>query len=191
MTVGTRSLLFGVHQVVWHPVTVALAWRRLYGRWPTWREAVCIALHDLGYLGVREMDGADGERHPELGARVAAGLLGREYGRLCLLHSRHYAVRVGAAPSALCWADKLSILYEPWWFYLPRARLSGELAEYRDRANGAGAVTSARTDREWFAFMQDYFGLLARDRTVGPYLNSGATAPSATAARGPRGTAAR
>jgi len=25
-------------------VTVALAWRYLYGRWPTWREAVCVAI---------------------------------------------------------------------------------------------------------------------------------------------------
>jgi hypothetical protein len=34
VTVGTRSLLFGVHQFLLHPVMVALGWRMLYGRFP-------------------------------------------------------------------------------------------------------------------------------------------------------------
>ena len=38
MKVGTRSLLFGSHQFMLHPLFVAIAWRRLYGRWPHgWR----------------------------------------------------------------------------------------------------------------------------------------------------------
>jgi hypothetical protein len=179
VTVGTRSLIFGVHQFLWHPITVALAWRQLNGRWPDWREAVCILLHDWGYFGRPEMDGADGDRHVELGARIASGVLGRRYGLLCLLHSRHYARRIGQPPSDLCWADKSSILYERWWTYLPRAWASGELAQYRDSSAGAGALTASATDREWFAFIQSYFRDLARTRTSGPFMNASTTARGA------------
>ena len=34
MNIGTKSLLYGAHQFALHPFFVALAWRRLYGRWP-------------------------------------------------------------------------------------------------------------------------------------------------------------
>lgn len=27
MRIGTKSILFGVHQFIWHPVTVYIAWR--------------------------------------------------------------------------------------------------------------------------------------------------------------------
>lgn len=172
MNVGTRSLLFGVHQFAWHPLTVALAWHCLYRCWPTWREAVCIVVHDWGYLGSPDMDGDRGERHPELGARIADALLGPVYGRLVLFHSRHYARRRGVQPSRLCWADKLSILVEPWWLYLPRARLSGELAEYRRNAAAAGAVPLETSDREWFAFIQDHFRHVAETRTMGWYVDA-------------------
>ena len=169
---GSRSLLFGVHQLYWHPLTVAVAWRSIYGRWPTWREAFCILIHDLGYVGCATMDGEhDGERHPELGARIASGLLGREWGLFVLLHSRHYARRVNRSPSPLCWADKFSILYEPWWLYLPRACATGELAQYRSSAAGAGAVTADKSHREWFAFIQAYFREQALSRRVGSFLN--------------------
>jgi hypothetical protein len=121
VTVGTKSLLVGVHQLYLHPLTVGLAWRSITGRWPTWREWVCIVLHDVGYVGVREMDGPDGARHPELGARLAGALFGPAYRDLVAYHSRHAAIKAGREPSLLCWADKLSILYECWWTYLPRA----------------------------------------------------------------------
>jgi NOL1/NOP2/fmu family ribosome biogenesis protein len=53
-------------------------------------------------------------------------------------------------PSKLCFADKLSLKYDPWWFYLPRAWLSGELFEYRERAARNGFVSREKTHREWF-----------------------------------------
>ena len=31
MPVGTRSLLYGVHHIIWHPITVLIAWWILYG----------------------------------------------------------------------------------------------------------------------------------------------------------------
>ncbi|SRR6266545_2269186 len=124
MKVGTKSLLMGVHQIFWHPFTVYRAWTRLYGH-PTFRESFCIFFHDWGYWGSSEMDGITGANHPELGAAIAGVLFGEAHRNLVLLHSRRYAVDRSRYPSKLCWADKLSIVYEPDWFYLLRARASG------------------------------------------------------------------
>lgn len=176
MNTGTKSLLFGVHQIVWHPITVFLAWCELYGL-PNWKELVCIVIHDWGYWGSPNMDGAEGEKHPEYAAKVASFWLDTNFEKVfeterktgifltkeelkaleptewkwhyfCLLHSRHYAKRHHMIPSRLCWADKLSIKYDPWWFYLPRAWLSGELKEYR--ALHAGMGEDFKTHREWY-----------------------------------------
>ena len=168
---GTKSLLFGVHQFLWHPITVALAWRELNGRWPTWREAFCILIHDWGYFGSPAMDDERGERHPELGAAIAGMLLGPEYGDLCEFHSRHYARARGAEPSMLCWADKASILYDPPAFYLVRALLSRELAEYRRNAARAGAVPLTASHWQWLAFIREHFGETARTQKIKLYFN--------------------
>lgn len=151
MRVGTKSLLVGVHQVLWHPITVYLAWRKLYGR-PTLRETFCILVHDLGYLGCADMDGESGIDHPRLGSKIAGKLFGDQYRELVLLHSRHLARKLDAIPSKLCWADKASILFEPEWFYLLRARASGELAEYRARA--ASRVRTEESDSKWFTWLK-------------------------------------
>lgn len=47
-----------------------------------------------------------------------------------LYHSRFYAKTHQVLPSRLCIADKLSIAYEPWWFYLIRAEATGEIKEF-------------------------------------------------------------
>ncbi len=70
MNTGTKSLLFGVHQFIWHPWTVARAWRALYGSWPQWWEWVAIICHDLGYWGCTDMDGPSGRPHPIRGAKL-------------------------------------------------------------------------------------------------------------------------
>lgn len=49
LTLGTKTLLFGVHQIFIHTIMVTWAWRRLYKSWPNWREFVCICIHDIGY----------------------------------------------------------------------------------------------------------------------------------------------
>jgi hypothetical protein len=53
----------------------------------------------------------------------------------CLYHSRFYAKRDGKPFSRLCVADKLSVALEPWWLYLPRVVLSGEVREYMAAAS--------------------------------------------------------
>jgi len=148
---GTRSLLFGAHYPL-HPIEVALAWRWLYGQWPSLREALAIAVHDLGYLGVQEFDGEDGTRHPELGARIAGLLLGEEYAALVRGHSKGYAELVGAPLSRLYGPDKLSHAFEPAWFYVLRTRATGEIRQYRATAHGCAPRCDdpGVSDEAWF-----------------------------------------
>ena len=161
MKTGTKSLIFGVHQVFIHPIVVYRAWKALYGR-PSWRELICIVIHDWGYWGKPNLDGPEGERHPEFAAGIATKLFGKRWGYLCLYHSRHYARAAGAEPSKLCWADKLSITYEPAWFYLLRARLSGELKELRQTSADAGFFPLSGSDRDWFNKISAWMGEMGR-----------------------------
>ena len=46
------------------------------------------------------------------------------------------AKKYGVRYSRLCVADKLAIALEPWWLYLPRVILSGEIHEYMSLAGG-------------------------------------------------------
>ena len=188
MKVGTKSLLFGVHQFLWHPITVLMAWWKLYGR-PGWREVVCIIIHDWGYWGSPNMDGEEGEKHPELGARIAGRLFGEKYHDLCLYHSRHYTRTAGAEPSKLCWADKLSIMYEPWWWYLPRAFMSGELFEYRRVASSY--LPMDRKHREWFMWVKSRLVKIGQKMGNGCelYLRENAPHQPPQAAASPQGEA--
>lgn len=158
LPVGRRSVLFGTHQFLWHPLTVYIAWWWLYG-WPDWKETVCIFVHDWGYWSMPNMDGQEGGRHPELGANLAGRWFGPEYQELCLYHSRHYAKTAGRQPSKLCWADKFSIGYEPRWFYLLRAVASGEIKEYRQ--NATRFIPANESHQKWFDWVQKYLILAA------------------------------
>jgi|WetSurMetagenome_2_1015567.scaffolds.fasta_scaffold00003_170 hypothetical protein len=70
MKIGTKSILFGAHCFLIHPLFVLLAWWKLYG-FP-WDPRLWIAffVHDLGYWGKPNMDGPEGETHPDLGAKI-------------------------------------------------------------------------------------------------------------------------
>jgi hypothetical protein len=105
------------------------------------------------------MDGQSGIHHPMFGSEIAGRLFGDYYRELVLLHSRHLAAKLGATPSKLCWADKASILFDPEWFYLLRARASGELAEYREKA--AWRVAIGESDRKWFKWLKGHLADLA------------------------------
>lgn len=142
MKIGTKSVLFGVHQFVWHPFTVLLAWIDLYGPPRLW-EVFCILVHDLGYIGKTDMDGVSGHRHPELGARLAGFVFGEKARLECLGHSRSYAEHAGIPVSRLCWADKWSPIFDPTHFYWIRGAASGEISEYRKtfpRASGESSL---------------------------------------------------
>jgi hypothetical protein len=130
MNIGTKSILFGAHQFLIHPIFVFVAWWKLYGFPADPRLWVAFFVHDLGYWGKPNMDGREGEKHVEFGAGLMCRLFGSEWGEFCLYHSRYYAKRDNRPFSRLCVADKLVIILEPWWLYLPRVWLSGEIWEY-------------------------------------------------------------
>lgn len=129
MQVGTKSVLFGAHCFFIHPFFVALAWWQLYGFPFDPRLWLCFFVHDLGYWGKANMDGPEGESHVELGAKVMR-LFGQEWADFCMFHSRFYAKKHSKPYSRLCVADKLAMPLEPYWLYLPRVILSGEVFEY-------------------------------------------------------------
>lgn len=152
---GTKSILFGVHAFWWHWWVVGRAWKKLFRRWPTAEEWLAIGLHDIGYWGLPDIDGPEGRLHPERGARIAVkvakflGLDAWAVGQMILGHSREYVKRHGGAVSELCWPDKLSVIFEPDWFYLLRSGLSGELREFVDNAKKSGHIPKDATGRQW------------------------------------------
>ena len=130
MRVGTKSVLYGAHCFFLHPWFVAYAWCKLYGFPFDPRLWLAFFLHDIGYIGKSNMDGTEGESHPEVGAGIMRKLFGDKWGDFCLYHSRYYSKKRGVQPSKLCFADKLAIVYTPTWLYIPMATASGEIEEY-------------------------------------------------------------
>lgn len=70
ISIGTRSLLLGVHCFFLHPIFVAIGWWRLYGFPFDPRLWVAFIVHDWGYFGKENMDGPEGELHPHVGANI-------------------------------------------------------------------------------------------------------------------------
>jgi hypothetical protein len=184
MTVGTKSVLFGVHNPIWHGPTVWLAYYKLYGR-EAFKLPVIVAcfVHDIGYWAKPNMDGPEGDTHPYLGAAVMHWLFDgwevRQSGPLTcktrswkwygfsLYHSRHLAKAHKVHYSRLAVADKLATALTPWWFYLPVATLSGEIDEYMERAKiqiraneavnaGERAGLTSGQKRAWYSCLQQY-----------------------------------
>jgi len=176
LKVGTKSLLFGVHQFLLHPIFVALAWRKFYGEWPTkphpdyWRRSrgerspqwpvwLAFLVHDWGYWGCATIDGEDGKQHPLVGAQILGRLYGEQWGRFCKYHSRSLARLDKVNPSDLCAPDKLAILFYPRWLYLLLARASGELLEYMrnsDSPAGRSVGIDTSTPEAWFDSTRAY-----------------------------------
>lgn len=167
MTVGTKSVLYGAHCFLLHPLLVAWGWTRLFG-FP-WDPGLwfAFALHDIGYLGRPDMDGADGEQHVVLGARIMGAVFGPAWEDECLRHSRYWSRRIGRPISRLCLADKLAFALAPAWLYLPMARWTGELDEYMARSRERQAGDNGFTDeelrliqsssgKEWLRGLQSY-----------------------------------
>lgn len=201
LPVGTKSVLLGAHCFFIHPWFVALAWWKLYG----WKRItcpstgvvtgmldlrlwLCFLVHDLGYWKTAEMDGEEGEKHPQFGANIVGRLFDKpgseetiwlqtgccrrpitrtippthDWHDFLLLHSRWYAKALDRRPSAFCMADKLAIALTPGWLYVPMARLSGEIKEYRSRETRPDTskgwddwyANHNATDYEWFKKVQ-------------------------------------
>ena len=118
MTIGTKSVLYGAHQFILHPIILFIAWWRIF-RFP-WnpRLWVLFFIHDLGYIGKPNMDGPEGETYVEFGANLSGRLFGDSYRYLALYHSRFYAKSHNKPISNLCIADKYAIVIMPTYIYL-------------------------------------------------------------------------
>jgi hypothetical protein len=167
MKVGTKSVLCGAHCFLVHPLFVLSGWARLFG--PPWDPRIWFAclFHDIGYFNRGDMDGAEGEEHVILGARVMGWLFGPTWADECYRHSRYWSRRMGLSVSRLCLADKLAFAMTPAWLYIPMARWTGELAEYMERSRERQAgdrgftkeeliqITSGNP-KEWLRGLQAY-----------------------------------
>lgn len=159
MRVGTRSVLFGSHQFILHPIMVAIGWRMTYGFWPKgWRTWIAIAVHDWGYWGLGDMDGRRGKLHPLWAAERLANWYApkptlAEHGTpafwrkldanvfwfwFLAAHSRYAAKALGWEPSPLMLPDKLATALLPVPVYAALMWLSGEHREYIDYARSKG-----------------------------------------------------
>ena len=159
MTLGTKTLLFGVHQVLIHPLLVTISWVKLYHSFPNWRELFCIFIHDWGYWGKPSLKDADGDTHPELGAKIAHRLFDKErysydWQNFILGHSSFYVVRNGIQPSKLLAADKYFHCMIPLWFYKMLAVPTGEFKHYRELKHARQVSDLDVSDTEWWAKLQ-------------------------------------
>lgn len=144
MRIGTKSLLYGSHQFLIHPIFVWIAWRRLYKTRPPYPAIVAFVVHDWGYWGCPNMDGLEGIGHPERGAKMMYRWFDRGarldhpdrvpfWFNFTAGHSRSYAKQMGIQTSVLMNADKLATHLYPLWLYALMVWLTGEYIEYRDR----------------------------------------------------------
>lgn len=70
MKIGTKSILYGAHCFFLHPIFLFIAWCKLFGFPFDLRLWIAFFVHDLGYWGKQNMDGDEGERHVEFGAKI-------------------------------------------------------------------------------------------------------------------------
>jgi len=118
MTEGTKSVLFGAHSII-HSLMVFIAWKKLYGTFPTWKETICILIHDIGYIGKNYITEKNNDGHAELGCKLAHRWFGPEYGHLVLGHSSAAMKKFGIPKSKLEAPDDYSWIIAPlWWMKL-------------------------------------------------------------------------
>jgi len=112
MRQGTVSVILGCHSPV-HSVLVWKSWRYLYGKTPSFKETICIFLHDVGHWGLDYLDDEGQKKvHWELGACLARCLFGNSGYSLLAGHCHHS----GHPQSRLYKPDKYSWYIAPYWW---------------------------------------------------------------------------
>lgn len=189
MKIGTKSLLFGGHQFILHPIHVFIAWWIVYGFPKDPRLWIAFIVHDWGYWGKPNIDGKEGETHPELGAKIMHRLFDKKIGKLTMctvdesnsvivnskspiyssdwynftrFHSRSYATLHGANISKLCIADKLAFCVPPKKLYLLLVTLTGEIKEYMTTSRTKFGKEPYTNKSEWYDRVYDYMLLWAK-----------------------------
>jgi len=119
MKEGTISVLYGAHSIV-HSYYVWKAWKILYKKYPSFKETICILVHDLGYFGMNYYSEKSNDGHAELGAEIAHLLLDTPYDNtykyLILGHSGSACKKYGIIRSKLERPDEYSWLIAPLWW---------------------------------------------------------------------------
>ena len=174
MRLGRKSLLFGCHQFIIHPVYVLWAWIRisqLTGTKLTWKHWLLALIHDWGYWWCKMIDGPDGSAHSAWGADLILRLTGDPWWyEEALCHSRFYAKRLGRPASNFCWVDKYSVALMPSWLWAGLAYLTGEGWEYLDNKTYeihcpmphtfASLITKHKKLKQWtLATLSRYYGV--------------------------------
>lgn len=154
MTLGTKTLLFGGHQILVHPLLVLIAWIKLYKSLPNWKELLCIFIHDWGYWGMESLKCSKGDTHPEFGAEMAGKYLGQEWKDFILGHSTFYITRNKIKASKLLAPDKYWHCMIPLWLYKLLTIPTGEFAHYRGLKHARQVSALDATDKEWWSKLQ-------------------------------------
>lgn len=153
MKLGTKSLLFGCHQFILHPLFTFTAWSKLYHGSkppPLFPRILACIIHDWGYWGCPTMDGNCGDQHSVWGANAIYRLTKDNWWYEELLcHSRFFARRMNMTPSTFCWVDKLSTAIMPSWLWATLAYISGEGWEYLE--NPMYEIHRPADKRTWVA----------------------------------------
>lgn len=145
---GLKSLLFGAHQFILHPLFVLMAWIRLFGMVWDIRFLLAVLMHDWGYAAAAKMDRQATVHHVSLGGKIIGRLFGDVWGNFARLHSKRFAQSCELPVSPLCIADKCSMLYYPRVLYFVQTILTGELNSYM-MASGFGDQRKLRGLRGW------------------------------------------
>lgn len=115
MSEGTKSILFGSHSII-HSILVYISWVILYKSLPSFKETVCILIHDIGYIGMNYVTDKSNEGHAELGAYIAKKLFGPTYEEFVLGHSSAAQRKFCVVSSKLEKPDEYSWIIAPiWW----------------------------------------------------------------------------
>lgn len=128
---------------------------KLYKSLPSWRESFCIFIHDWGYWGKPNLKNSDGDKHPELGAKIAGKLLGKEWHDFILGHSSFYMARNNIPKSKLFAPDKYWHCLIPLWAYKILAVPTGEFKHYREIKHARQVSELNATDAEWWSKLQE------------------------------------
>jgi hypothetical protein len=122
MSEGTKSLLFGCHNFLMHPLAVLIAWHGHYGRFPKPWQVCCIFIHDLGIFGRQYLSEPGSKKgHWRRGARLAF----RMFGKKGYLFIAGHTSESGFRHSELLIADKKSWLVAPMWWLKANTLIEG------------------------------------------------------------------
>ncbi|RLC88840.1 MAG: hypothetical protein DRJ03_00965 [Chloroflexi bacterium] len=153
MKQGTKSMLFGIHQFIIHPLFVTLAWKKRYKRWPYMWELICIVLHDIGHWQTDYLiNYTEKQRHWIKGAETAYLLFGLKGFRLVAGHYPEYS---GVRESMLAWPDRYAhviapLLWTRWTRFVEDLGIDQTPAQWREMVANNLNSSSPKGNHELF-----------------------------------------